>query len=69
MPLQRVDFKPGVNREVTNYAGEGGFFTVDKVRFRGGYAQRSVGGSISPLSAAHLKALPGRSGIGRSVMD
>lgn len=43
MPLQRVDFKPGVNREVTNYAGEGGFFTVDKVRFRGGYAQK-IGG-------------------------
>jgi hypothetical protein len=43
MPLQRIDFKPGVNREVTNYAGEGGFFTVDKVRFRGGYAQK-IGG-------------------------
>lgn len=46
MPLQRVDFKPGVNREVTNYAGEGGFFTVDKVRFRGGYAQK-IGGWVN----------------------
>lgn len=46
MPLQRIDFKPGVNREVTNYAGEGGFFTVDKVRFRGGYAQK-IGGWVN----------------------
>ena len=46
MPLQRVDFKPGVNRETTNYAGEGGFFTVDKVRFRGGYAQK-IGGWVN----------------------
>ena len=46
MPLQRVDFRPGVNREVTNYAGEGGFFTVDKVRFRGGYAQK-IGGWVN----------------------
>ncbi len=46
MALQRFDFKPGVNREVTNYAGEGGFFSVDKVRFRGGYAQK-IGGWIN----------------------
>jgi len=46
MPLQKVEFRPGVNREVTNYAGEGGFFTVDKVRFRGGYAQK-IGGWIN----------------------
>jgi len=43
MPLQKVEFRPGVNRETTNYAGEGGFFVVDKVRFRGGYAQK-IGG-------------------------
>ena len=49
MPLQRVDFKPGVNREVTNYAGEGGFFSVDKVRFRGGYAQK-IGGWVNSSS-------------------
>jgi len=46
MPLQKVEFRPGVNRETTNYAGEGGFFTVDKVRFRGGYAQK-IGGWIN----------------------
>lgn len=49
MPLQRYDFKPGVNREVTNYANEGGFFTVDKVRFRGNYAQK-IGGWVNSSS-------------------
>jgi len=49
MPLQKVTFRPGVNRETTNYAGEGGFFTVDKVRFRGGYAQK-IGGWTSIAS-------------------
>jgi hypothetical protein len=46
MPLQKVEFRPGVNRETTNYAGEGGYFVVDKVRFRGGYAQK-IGGWIN----------------------
>ncbi len=58
MPLQRFDFKPGVNREVTNYAGEGGFFVVDKVRFRGGYAQK-IGGwrNISSVLGATFKGV------------
>jgi hypothetical protein len=43
MPLQRLNLRPGVNRETTNYANEGGFFVSDKVRFRGGNAQK-IGG-------------------------
>ena len=43
MPLQRLQFKPGVNRDQTNYAGEGGFFECDKVRFRSGFPQK-IGG-------------------------
>ena len=43
MPLKRYDFRPGVNRETTNYANEGGFFVSEKVRFRGGYPQK-IGG-------------------------
>lgn len=49
MPLQKLQFRPGVNRETTNYANEGGFFSVDKVRFRGGYAQK-IGGWINSSS-------------------
>jgi hypothetical protein len=41
--LQRIAFKPGVNRDQTNYAGEGGFFECDKIRFRSGFPQK-IGG-------------------------
>jgi hypothetical protein len=41
--LQRLQFKPGVNRDQTNYAGEGGFYECDKIRFRSGYPQK-IGG-------------------------
>lgn len=43
MPLQKLQLRPGVNRETTNYANEGGFFVSEKVRFRGGFAQK-IGG-------------------------
>ena len=43
MPLQRLQYKPGVNRDQTNYAGEGGFYECDKVRFRSGFPQK-IGG-------------------------
>jgi hypothetical protein len=36
MPLQKILFKPGVNRENTRYTNEGGWFESDKVRFRQG---------------------------------
>jgi len=52
VPLQKVEFRPGVNRETTNYANEGGFFTVDKVRFRGGFAQK-IGGWVNIGSALY----------------
>ena len=43
MPLQKLQFKPGVNRDQTNYTNEGGFFECNKVRFRSGYPQK-IGG-------------------------
>jgi hypothetical protein len=36
MPLQKILFKPGVNRENTRYTSEGGWYEADKVRFRQG---------------------------------
>ncbi len=36
MPLQKVLFKPGVNRENTRYTNEGGWYESDKMRFRQG---------------------------------
>jgi len=36
MPLQKIAFKPGVNRENTRYTTEGGWYECDKIRFRQG---------------------------------
>ena len=43
MPVRKVAFKPGVNREKTRYASEGGWYDCDKVRFRQGYPEK-IGG-------------------------
>jgi hypothetical protein len=43
MPLQKLQFKSGVNRDQTNYTNEGGWFECDKIRFRSGYPQK-IGG-------------------------
>lgn len=43
MALSKLQFKPGLNRDQTNYAGEGGFYECDKVRFRSGFPQK-IGG-------------------------
>jgi hypothetical protein len=43
MTLSKLQFKPGLNRDQTNYAGEGGFYECDKVRFRSGFPQK-IGG-------------------------
>ena len=43
MPLQKILFKPGVNRENTRYTTEGGWYECDKVRFRQGNPE-AIGG-------------------------
>jgi hypothetical protein len=43
MPLSKLQFKPGINREGTNYSNEGGWFDGDKIRFKSGYVER-IGG-------------------------
>jgi len=43
MTLQKLQFKPGVNRDVTNYSNEGGWFECDKVRFLNGYPEKIKG--------------------------
>ena len=48
MPLQKILFKPGVNKENTRYTTEGGWYEADKVRFRQGNPE--VIGGWNPLS-------------------
>jgi len=43
MPFSKFVFKPGINKEGTNYSNEGGWFDADKVRFRKGRPER-IGG-------------------------
>ena len=45
MSLQKLVFKPGINKDQTNYASEGGWYDMDKVRFRSGFPEK-LGGWI-----------------------
>jgi hypothetical protein len=43
MPLQKLQFRAGLNREGTDYSNEGGWFDGDNVRFRSGFPEK-IGG-------------------------
>lgn len=43
MPYQKLRFKPGFNKEGSNYANEGSWYDGDKIRFRNGRPE-SIGG-------------------------
>ena len=55
MPLQKILFKPGVNKENTRYTTEGGWYEADKVRFRQGTPE--VIGGWQPFSAATFQGV------------
>ena len=59
MPLVKVQFKPGVNRETTSYGAEGQWFNSDLIRFRKGRPEK-MGGWIR-LSSNTI------GGVGRSL--
>ena len=43
MPLQKLQFRPGIVRDVTDYTNEGGWRDGDKIRFRMGFPE-TIGG-------------------------
>lgn len=45
MPLSKISLRPGINKESTTYAGEGGWFESQLVRFRSGYPEK-IGGWV-----------------------
>ncbi len=53
MPLTKLQFRPGINRETTSYTNEGGWFDMDKVRFRFGYPEK-IGGWIKQSGTSFL---------------
>jgi hypothetical protein len=46
MPLQKLQFRPGVNREGTTLSNEGGWYDCDKIRFRSGYPEKLGGWQV-----------------------
>jgi len=61
MALSKVTFKPGINRESTQYAAGPGYYDCDKIRFRQGRPQK-IGG-WQKYAVATIK------GIARSIFS
>ena len=59
MPLQKLQLKPGINRESTTLANEGTWFEMDKVRFRSGFPEK-IGGWVQDTGrqSANSASLP-----------
>jgi hypothetical protein len=59
MPLTKLQFRPGINREITSYSNEGGWFDGDKIRFRFGFPEK-IGGwrkAVDPTFLGSCRAL------------
>jgi hypothetical protein len=59
MPLTKYNFKPGIDREGTDFSNEGGWFDVNLVRFRKSFPEK-IGGWIKEQISTYL-------GIGRAL--
>ena len=53
MPFIKIQLKPGVNRDQTNYTNEGGWYECDKIRFRSGQPQK-IGGWLKATIQAFV---------------
>ena len=53
MPLQKLIFRPGINKEATAYANEGGWFDSNLVRFKKGLPEK-IGGWVKATSSTYL---------------
>jgi hypothetical protein len=53
MPLTKIQLKPGINREVTSYTNEGGWYDGNKIRFRFGFPEK-IGGWVRKSSKSFL---------------
>ena len=71
MPLQKLQFRPGVNREGTTLANEGGWFDCDNIRFRSGYPEK-LGGWVQDTGTAESTLQPPSGsywGVARSMWN
>jgi len=58
VPLTKLQFKPGINRDVTSYSNEGGWVDCDKVRFRQGFPE-VIGGWEKYSSETYIGTVRG----------
>ena len=49
MAISKLVFKPGINKDQTNYASEGGWYEMDKVRFRSGFPEKIGGWTVGTI--------------------
>ena len=71
MPLQKLQFRPGVNRESTTLANEGTYFEMDKVRFRSGFPEK-IGGWVADTGTSDSVLAPPTGsywGVARSLWN
>lgn len=71
MPLQKLQFRPGINRESTTLSNEGGWFESEKIRFRSGSPEK-IGGWVADTgtTSSTLKPPAGSYwGIARSMWN
>ena len=59
--LTKLQFRPGINREITSYSNEGGWVDGNKIRFRAGLPE-SIGGWVKASNAQFL-------GLCRALMN
>jgi hypothetical protein len=50
MPLSKLVFKPGINKDQTNYASEGGWYYMQLARFRSGFPEKFGGWTVENLN-------------------
>jgi len=71
MPLQKLQLRPGINRESTTLANEGTWFEMDKVRFRSGYPEKLGGWTLDTGTTPSSLQPPAGSfwGVARSLWN
>lgn len=71
MPLQKLQLRPGINKESTTLANEGTWFEMDKVRFRSGFPEKIGGWTLDTGTSNATLAPPAGSfwGVCRSLFN
>ena len=57
MPLQKLQLRPGINKESTTLANQGTWFEMDKARFRSGYPEK-IGGWVTDTGTSNATLAP-----------